>query len=251
MADTITLAERAKRFLASHGGVAEAAVSALLRDNRKLRDERRQLREQSPYRPDENLSRENAELQAENERLSALVPANGAAVLSADDAALLGKFKALNLTPEKVAELQKEHATLTTRIAERDRGDVMTRAAESLKWKPTTLAKVAKAEGLHVEFKDVSETKDGKTTKVSVPHVRPASDEKAALEPLADYAKRELGDYLPALRTEHAGEGEEEGEDDAGKGGVEFIEQEQSGKPGVPNREKLAAAARQTGDYQF
>lgn len=247
MADNLTLAERAKRFLAQHGGVAEAAVSALLRDNKKLRDERRTLREQSPYRPDENLQRENAELQAENERLSGLIPAAGSVVLSGDDAAAWPKLKALNLSADKLTELVREHGTLAARIAERDRQDVVARVAETMKWKPATLQKIAAAEGLHLEFKDVSETKDGKTTKVSVPHVRLAKDEKAALEPLKDFAARELKDYLPALRAAEGGADEEEETTEAG--GVEYIEQSNSSRPAAPSREKLAAAARATGDY--
>lgn len=247
--ERISITERAKRFLARHAGNAEAAVSELLRDNKKLRDERRTIRESGPYRPDESLQRENAELQTENERLSGLIPPVGAVVLTGDDATAWPKFKALNIAPDKIAEALKERDTLASQVADRDRKDVITRAAEELKWKPTILAKIASAEGLHLEFKDVNQTVDGKQSKVSVPHVRLAKDEKATLEPLAEYAKRELKDYLPALRTTDIAD--EESEDtDAGGGGVEYLEQQKGGGPPTPpNREKLAAAARASGDY--
>lgn len=240
-----TLQERAKRFLASHGGDAEKAVSALLRDNLKYR-ERIRGGSDGAYKPDETLREENRNLNAEVERLQGMIPAAGAIVLTGDDATAWPKFKALNLAPDKISEALKETDSLRAKITERDKADVLTRAADAMGYKPSAFVKIAAAEGLHIEFKDVQVKDDDKTVTKSLPHVRKANDEKASLELLDTYAERELGDYMPALKTETEPTTKP-------AAGIPFPSQKPGGKESRPvqDKEKLVEAARATGEYQL
>jgi hypothetical protein len=266
----ITSAERAKRFLAQHGcgptgkpedvySAAERATAVLMKDNHKYRERLRAATGGSPYKPDEALTAENTELRSENERLESLVPPAGATILTGTDAEAWTKFKALNLAPDKVTEAIKERDTLKSDLATRERQDMIAKAAEDLGFKPSVLVKVAAAEGLHIEFKDVTEKVDGKNVVTRVAHVRKAKDEKAELVPLEQFAETELKDYLPALQAvddEEVGDGDEEettvrATRRAPVGGVEYLEQRKGGGrvSNAPSKEKLVEAARATGEY--
>lgn len=251
--DTKTLAERAKAFLASHGGDAEKAIAKLLTENFKYRQTIRDgagAGGDSPYKADETLRRENEELSRENERLAALVPAVGAVVLTGDDAVVWPKYKALNLAPEKITEAVKDLGELKTKVATHERESVIARAAEDLGLKASVLTKVVGAEGLHLEFRDVA-TKgdDGKTVTKSVPHVRDAKDDKAAFKPLADALESELADFAPSLRADGAARPDA----DAADTGVEYVEQKKGGGPlnPGPSHDKLVENARATGEFAF
>lgn len=253
--EQIPLTERAKRFLAGHGGNAETAIAALLKDNLSYRVKLRAARDSAPYKPDDSLVQENEQLRGENDRLAALVPASGAVILTGDDAMAWPKYKALNLAPDKITAALTERDTLATQLANRSRREIAVDAAEKLGYKPTVLADLITTKGLHVEMKDVTEKQDGKSVTTKVPHVRPAADEKAAFETLEAYVGRELKDYLPALTAVAAGE-EVEGESDedlvgAGKGGVEFPAQRNGRAPITPSRDKQLDRARSTGEYAF
>lgn len=262
--DQVTASERAKRFLAGHGcgptgkpeeifAAAERAVAVLLKDNLKYRERARANKGDTPYKPDEQLAADNADLRAENERLAEQVPPAGAVVLTGEDATAWPKFKALGLAPDKITEAIGQRDELQSKIAGRDREDVIRRAAEALGFKSSVLVKIAAAEGLHIEFKDVAEKDaDGKTVTTSVAHVRKAKDDKAALVPLAEFADAELADYLPALRTEDAAEPAGEPKQRGAKG-VEYLEQRKGGGTirTAPSHDKLVEAARATGDYQL
>jgi len=105
-----------------------------------------------------------------------------------------------------------------------------------------------------IEMRDVSETVDGKQETKKVPHVRPADDEKAHLEPLTTYAERELADYLPALRSESTSSASSTTDSGPRRAGPAYPIQSVR-----PNSEKMSDAdfqrrldaARATGDFQL
>jgi hypothetical protein len=267
----LTSTERAKRFLAQQGcgptgkpedvyAAAERAVGVLLKDNHKYRERLRSAESGYPYKPDERLQTENNDLRSENERLEGLVPPAGATILTGPDVEVWTKFKALNLAPDKVTEAIKQRDELQARDAQRTRDDAVRQAADDLGFKPSVLVKVAKAEGLHIEFKDVTEKVDGKNVVTRVAHVRPAKDEKADLVPLEQFAENELKDYLPALLAddveEAGGESDEEVQRPAIRrttavAGVEYPVQRKGGGAvrTTPSHEKLVETARASGDY--
>jgi hypothetical protein len=256
----LTLAERAKNFLASHNGDAEKAVAALLKDNHKYRERLRSAESGNPYKPDERLQTENNDLRSENERLEGLVPPAGATILTGPDDGSVDQVQgAQSRSRQSDGSDQSSATNCRHEDAQRTRDDAVRQAADDLGFKPSVLVKVAKAEGLHIEFKDVTEKVDGKNVVTRVAHVRPAKDEKADLVPLEQFAENELKDYLPALLAddveEAGGESDEEVQRPASGAravaGVEYPVQRKGGGAvrTTPSHEKLVETARASGDY--
>lgn len=192
---------RVSRFLIRYGGDAKRGVKALLAENARLKQ---QLKDQkdSPYRADEALKSENERLERENEELAAKLPSADAVILTGDDAKSWPAFKALGISADKAKEALKERDTLKAELAERDKEKLIATAAEKVGYNPKVLADQVALRKLHVEMRDVTEKVDGKDVVTKVPHVRPANDDKATLEPLTAYAERELAEYMPLLKAQ-------------------------------------------------
>jgi hypothetical protein len=168
------------------GKDATSRDATLTAENFKLRQQRRELRDQ---------------LAAATKSQ----PGKDALVLMGDDKKAYEEFKALNLKPGDIKTGLEERDTLRKGEAERAVGATIDEAAELLGWTPAALRKAIAKEGLHVEIKEVkSKNDEGKTVTERVPHVRKAANEKDALQALAEFAE---GDddfqlYLPALTSE-------------------------------------------------
>lgn len=184
-------------------------------------------------RKNDRLLRKNRELREQVSEFEEHQPADGAIVLSKDDAAVYEEFKKLNLKPADITAAIAERDTLKAKDTERSDEEKYADAAEALGYENVALfTRMLKREGLHLEFRDVREkTDDGKTVVSKIPMVRPSKDDKAALEPLNDYLEREMPEIVPVLQSEPASDGESEeldGEELSGvgaaatRGGREF-----------------------------
>lgn len=223
----------------SGDSAAAGLIQQLRKENAKLRESRRQLKEKV------------ATLEKNQQSLP-----EGSIVLAADEAKAWEGYKALNTTPEKVKEALTERDTLKTTLADRDREALVRKAAEDAGFVPDVLADQVKIRGLALEFRDVTEKGDDeKDIRVSRPHVRPATDEKAPWEPLTAYAERELKAYLPALRKAE-GEGEatsEASRTPARSPAVTYPAQRREGAPArtAPSIKELAERKQQEIDYSM
>lgn len=200
----LPIGERVKTHLLRHSGNAEQAVIELLTAHDRVSDQLRTLRDNpASAQADPALRAENERLEDENARLTGLIPAAGAVVLSADDAAKWAAFTKLGKKPEEIEAALKKTVDLEGQIATRDRNTSIAEAATLGGFKPSVLTDIANRAGaeLHIELRDVTEKVDGKDVQKKVPHVRKRADDKAQLEPLATYLDRECKDYLPALKA--------------------------------------------------
>lgn len=142
-----------------------------LNDNYRLRGERRTLKQQL------------ADAQGK-------VPADGARVLSAEEATAYDAYAALG-KPDEVKRTLEASATATTELAKLKRAETIRSAADVVGYKPAVLAQLAG--DLEIQTKD---GKDGKPAAVVV------VDQKET--PLADYAKAHWEDFLPSLAPKAA-----------------------------------------------
>lgn len=196
--------------------------SELLNDMRDLMQQMLQgnnvsQREQTLIRDNFKLRRRNAQMREQLESASAGKVPDGSVVVKKEDADELAKFRALKLTPEVITTSLQELTTLKTEKATRENEAVHEEAAEALGYPNTAaLSKALKREGLHVEMKSQrvdDPDNPGKKITVSMPHVRKANDDKAQLEPLADYIDREMSELVPAFVAEPESD---DADDDAG-----------------------------------
>jgi hypothetical protein len=203
-------------------GSASESNSELLNDMRELMQQMLQgnnvsQREQTLIRDNFKLRRRNAQMREQLESASAGKVPDGSVVVKKADADELEKFRALKLTPDVITASMQELTKLKTESAARENEAVHEEAAEALGYpNVAALSKALKREGLHVEMKSVradDPDNPGKKISVLMPHVRKASDEKAALEPLADYIDRELSELVPAFVAEPE---TDDSDDDAG-----------------------------------
>lgn len=140
---------------------------ALFRDNYKLREEKRGLRQ---------------ELATMKEASS-----KAGVTLDDDEATEFQAFRAFGLTPDQISSVLQEYDTMSTMSSARD-------AAEAIGWKPNVLKELIESKGLTIEMKEV----DVNGTKVAMPHVAEEDAKgKEVLTPLADYAG--LKEYHPSL----------------------------------------------------
>lgn len=193
--------EKVKAFLARYGAPTDnaevnTAVSALLSDNIKYRERARSPND--PYKPDARiveLEGENSRLEAELDRVSAQIPAQGAVVLVGDEAKAFESYRLMG-APEDVKKRLDEVASLRSKVTGTETATAATDAAKLLGWNPDATVGAITDKGLVVSFVD---GKDAKGAAVKVPHVRPANDEKAATVPLADWVKEKAAYLTPAL----------------------------------------------------
>jgi hypothetical protein len=185
-----------------------ALARDLLAENAKLRSERRDLRE--------DLT-----------KATAKVPAEGAVVLTGDDAkawqtykeqsgqgaVLVPKDKAAALeayekhgTPEVVAQQLESGKVASVEVAQRKRAETLEVAAKSVGFK-TGLLKLA-AKDLDVQMREVDVTDaEGKTSKVQKPFVVVKDGDKENLTPLVDHFKAAGEDVLADLQDTSGGGG--------------------------------------------
>lgn len=162
------------RLIARHGS-AEAALASLAATNVTLEDEAVTSRN-------------------EVRRLTGLVPdPEKVVVLPKDRVETFNKFEALKLKPEDVTALQTEIAKLKGDVHSFNVRTLAQKHAAASGLDPEATADLIASKQLHAEPRkiDVEREKNGKKEKVAVEvlHVRPAADEKAALQPITEYAK--------------------------------------------------------------
>jgi len=156
-------------------GSPEAALASLAATNVTLEDENtrleREVRQQRDKIPDPEK----------------------VVVLPKDRVEKLNQFEALKLTAEQVAALQKENGDLKAKVQAHAVTDLAREGAPHVGFDPEATASFVTTRGLHLELRDVEVEveKAGKKEKVKQrhPYVRPAADERAQLQPLAEYAK--------------------------------------------------------------
>lgn len=151
-------------LLQRHNNDAMAVIATLLSENHGLRDERRQLRGQ--------------------------LPAQGAMVLSGDQATQWQSYQQLGA----VADLQtalKDRDSAQGELANLRRDALIRDVAEVAGYKASVLGKLPGADKLAFEVRATE--KDGKPVKSVV--IKEGDKET----PLADYAKAQWADFLPAL----------------------------------------------------
>lgn len=185
MAD-VTMSDRdvqdlgAFRYLGSTPGELAKKVADLERDNQKFRDKNKEL-----------------------EATAAKVPAEGAIVLTGDEATAYAAWKALEMKPEDVAKLKSDNATLAADKAERDRKDAFAGAVEALKWPKdvvATLLDMKSLDGATVEVKtEKVQGKDGKQEDAPVPYVTLAGEGQKP-QKLSEFAAS--APQLKGIRTE-------------------------------------------------
>lgn len=157
-----------------HGRNAMSLAAELFVDNYNVREQNRQLKQQQP--------------------------AQGAVVLSPEDAK---KWKAYQELGDP-AELKTQLATAAetkARLDKAERDAVITKAAEGLNWKAPVLVDRVTVSGITVVLKE--ETVDGE--KVQVPYATWKEGTKGSEvqkeAKLEEYAKEKWADFLPALEA--------------------------------------------------
>lgn len=157
------------------------------------------------------------------------VPADGAVVLTGEDATAWNTYKALG-KPDEIKQGLEERTRLQGKLTEQERSNLLRSVAETAGYKAsvlTNLDRIAKAEGKTLAFDVRDVTIDGKAAKVA--YVKDGDKETA----LADYAATNWSDFLPALTTvttqpqqqqqgqrfvtQHTGSGTQGGNDLVGK----------------------------------
>lgn len=168
------IAANVASILKKNDGDATKVAETLLSENAKLREDKRNLKE-------------------ENEKIKKTVPIEGAIVLTAEEAKDWEAFKALG-KPDELKKKVDAHAVLEKKVADAERSALVEEAAKSSGFKPQVLAKLV--DGLEIEMKEVPKPNDkGETVMVRVAFVKTDSGTK----PLADHAKETWGDFMPSL----------------------------------------------------
>ena len=238
------LKAKAKAFLGRFKE-AEDAVAELLGEQYKYRDKLRDLRasrgskevDEADSRRISELERENETLERQIDELSDKIPAKDAVILTGKDAEAWKSFTDLKLDPAKLSEIVKENGSLKEKVQSHDFDKLVADAAadingEGVRFNAEALAKVLRAEGLHLELRDVSiKGKDGKSETKKVPHVRKASEKDAQLKPLHEVAEADLKAWLPSLTAvDGKPNGTQQGNNNGGNsGGTRFPAQPASG----------------------
>ena len=169
-------AERLQGLLTKHNNDAMGVAQILLAENYELR-------------------RKNATLRTDNDALRAKTPADGARVLSKDEAAQWEAYTALgqpDALKQQLATAEGAQAELTTL----KRGELLRTAGEAAGYKPAVLAKLPSLAGKDLVVKDVEI--DGKKAKQAFVV---ADDKEHAL---AAYITEHDPEFLPSLTAEAA-----------------------------------------------
>lgn len=186
--DQTQLAVQIASLLRKNNGEPDKVIELLLADNTAYRER---------HRVDTETITE----------LKKKVPADGAIVLVGEEAKSYTALKELKLTPDQIKTLQTEHGDLKTKVTEQEYKALVGQAAGDA-YNADTLYDLLGMKGQRIVMKEmiVPDEKDKtKTVKKNVPHVRKASDDKAAEEDLKTYVERELKGYELALRKAAGG----------------------------------------------
>lgn len=130
-------------------------------------------------------------------------PADGAKVLSKEEAAEWDAFKALNLKPTEIKKVTEDHARLLGEEQGRKEEESYGDAAEALDFSNVPAFKRwMKREGLVLEMRDqrVEDEETGKKITIKMPFIRPKADEKAQFEPLQEYVEREVPEFVATFQ---------------------------------------------------
>lgn len=142
----------------------------------------------------EELVKKVVALEVQNQQLKGTQVPQGARVLNADEAKDYDAYVALG-KPDEVKKGLEEGTTAKTSVAERAKADAVDAAATAAGFKKTVLGDRLKADGL--TDPTVREVERG-GKKVQVAYVK---DAQGAEHELGEYAKKNWGDYLPALQV--------------------------------------------------
>lgn len=227
MAD-VTMSDRdvqdlgAFRYLGSTPGELAKKIADLERDNQKGRDKVKDL-----------------------EAHAAKVPAEGAVVLTGDEATEYAAWKALEVKAADVEKLKTDNAELVEKDAVRARKDAFREAVDALKWPSEvvdTLLDIKSLDGASVEIKTERVTgKDGKQVDEKVPYLTLAGDGQKP-QKFSEYAATSA--QLKGIKMDtNANSG-------APGGGIVVPDMRgQSGKTGPKTDEDFKAATVATAEY--
>lgn len=137
---------------------------------------------------------------------------DGGVVLTKDQAAQWAAYQALGKAPDAIRTVLTEHNTWSTERAEKAQRDSVEGLARTAGYNPALLFRVAKADGLRIEARTVTERENGKQVQYTVLHVVEGEGDKAKATPLDEYRTAHWADVLP--EPEPLEEGEEGGEPD-------------------------------------
>jgi hypothetical protein len=178
-------------LLQRHNNDAMAVIATLLTENHGLRDERRTLRGQ--------------------------LPAQGAVVLSAEDAVRWQTYQQLGAVDALTQQLQGAQ-TAQTELASLRRESLLGKVQEVSGYKASVLGKLPGADKLDFQIREVEQ--DGKKEQTVVVKESGTAGSGGDKEtPLADYAKTHWADFLPALQATQAQQ----------SAGTTFVRQDASG----------------------
>jgi hypothetical protein len=180
--------------LAKHTDATQLAQQ-LFTENFTLREDKRKL---------------NARLEAAQGK----VPADGALVLTADEAKAWNAIKELNLSPDEIKSKLQSSSESEKELSSLKRKDLMREVAETEGYKASVLSTLLAAD-IPVEVKEID--KDGKKLKAAFVKVNGADIA------LSDYVQTNHADFLPALRVEQ-------------KPDNKFVRQESPGRAPNANR---------------
>lgn len=214
------LREMFREFSAKKGGEVEGGTQ-LMADNYIIREDKRRLTE-------------------EVEQLRQQVPPQGSLVLKGESVKLHNDLKAAmellpeaQRKPEEVVRLLKEHADLTKKVADLEKGQLAVQIAEAEGWKVSALLRLTKDMDLIIEEVDVEVDDDEnegkkKTVKQSRGFVQSHDASGAVTGKKA--LREELKDFLPSLSKAEIEGGSEEEQAQTGESGTPFVRQSQGGK---------------------
>lgn len=140
-----------------------------------------------------DLREKNRKLREERDALKSKQVAEGAVVLTKEQAAEWEAFQALGQKPDAVKQALEAKTAAEQKLAGLERDKTIREAAEGLGWKPAAVAKLPSLKEQSITFKDVTE--DGKT-------VRRAYVGDVAL---AEFVQQNDPEFLPSLTAESGG----------------------------------------------
>jgi len=138
-----------------------------------------------------------SELSSELDAVRGKLPADGAVVLSAEEAKTLEAYRVLGKPEEVTAKIDAGHEA-ATKLADAESAESWSSAAEAHGYKPSVLLPLAKKDALSVVEMKTVQPEEGDPVEVAI--VR--QGEKGDSVRLDDYAKEHWADFLPALASE-------------------------------------------------
>jgi hypothetical protein len=144
------------------------------------------------------LYTDNYKLRDKNRELSARIPAEGAVVLSGDDAARWRSYQELG-KPDDLKKIVREHGEFSKENGRLKRTTELDDIADLAGYKRSVFRTVAGDTAFVVTEEKKRDASTGKDVVVRVPHVKGEGDETT---PLSEYAEAHWTDFLPSLDTD-------------------------------------------------